>query len=146
MAPIVTTRADVRLRDESDVTKRMLRWQRIALEAAKQSGRGVVPVMSEPVTFEAFLREANIRPGSRRLLFSERDGKALAEVKNQLLLKRGRPLFALVGSEGGWTDEELAAARDSGFTIITLGGRTLRAETAAIAVAVLLQHLAGDLT
>ena len=144
VAPIVTTRADVRLRDESDVTKRMQRWQRIALEAAKQSGRGVVPVISEPVTFEAFLREANIRPGSRRLLFSERDGQPLAEVKDQLLLK-GVPLFAAVGSEGGWTDEELAAARESGFTIVTLGGRTLRAETAAIAVAVLLQHLAGDL-
>ena len=60
VVPIVTTRADVRLRDESDVTKRMLRWQRIALEAAKQSGRGVVPVISEPVTFEVFLRKPTL--------------------------------------------------------------------------------------
>ena len=54
-------------------------------------------------------------------------------------------MTALVGSEGGWTDEELDAARQAGWAIVTLGGRTLRAETAAIAVAVLLQHLAGDL-
>lgn len=144
VVPVITTRADVRLRDESDVTKRMLRWQRIALEAAKQSGRGVVPVISEPVAFDAFIREA-VRPGSRRLLFSERDGQPLTETK-ELLAVKGLPLLGLVGSEGGWTDEELAVAREAGWTIVTLGGRTLRAETAAIAVAVLLQHLAGDLT
>jgi 16S rRNA (uracil1498-N3)-methyltransferase len=143
VVPIITTRADVRLRDESDVSKRMLRWQRIALEAAKQSGRGVVPVISEPVGFKAFIGEA-VRPGSHRLLFSERDGQPLTEAKELLSLK-GPPLLALVGSEGGWTDEELAIAREAGWTIVTLGGRTLRAETAAIAVAVLLQHLAGDL-
>jgi 16S rRNA (uracil1498-N3)-methyltransferase len=55
-------------------------------------------------------------------------------------------LTALVGSEGGWTDEEIASARDAGWIIVTLGGRILRAETAAIAVAALLQHLYGDLT
>jgi 16S rRNA (uracil1498-N3)-methyltransferase len=54
-------------------------------------------------------------------------------------------ITALVGSEGGWANEELEAARDAGWAIVTLGGRTLRAETAAIAVAVLLQHLCGDL-
>ena len=60
-------------------------------------------------------------------------------------LAANRSVTALVGSEGGWTDEELEAARQAGWTIVTLGGRTLRAETAAIAVATLLQHLAGDL-
>jgi 16S rRNA (uracil1498-N3)-methyltransferase len=53
--------------------------------------------------------------------------------------------LALVGSEGGWTDEELNEAQSEGWQIITLGGRTLRAETAAIAIGVLLQHLYGDL-
>jgi 16S rRNA (uracil1498-N3)-methyltransferase len=52
---------------------------------------------------------------------------------------------ALVGSEGGWTDEELASARDAGWNVLTLGGRIMRAETAAIAVTTLLQHLLGDL-
>jgi 16S rRNA (uracil1498-N3)-methyltransferase len=77
-------------------------------------------------------------------MFSERDGHSLAEATELLTAKTTR-LTALVGSEGGWTDEELTTARDSGWKIITLGGRTLRAETAAIAAAVLLQHLAGDL-
>jgi 16S rRNA (uracil1498-N3)-methyltransferase len=53
---------------------------------------------------------------------------------------------AMVGPEGGWTDDEIQQARASGWEIVTLGGRTLRAETAAIAVAALLQHRYGDLT
>ena len=51
----------------------------------------------------------------------------------------------VVGSEGGWTDQEIGLAREHGWQVITLGGRTLRAETAAIAITTLLQHLFGDL-
>ena len=54
-------------------------------------------------------------------------------------------MAALVGSEGGWSDEELQQAREIGWQIVTFGGRTLRAETAAIVVTSLLQHLFGDL-
>jgi 16S rRNA (uracil1498-N3)-methyltransferase len=82
--------------------------------------------------------------GTSRLMFSERDGQSLLD-STGLFKADEKRVTALVGSEGGWTAEELAAAREAGWTIVTLGGRTLRAETAAIAVAVLLEHLAGDL-
>jgi 16S rRNA (uracil1498-N3)-methyltransferase len=144
IVPVVTKLADIRLRDESDVLKRMTRWQRIALEAAKQSGRAIVPDISMPVAFPALVLEAVAEAQSKCLMFSERDGQSLTETKKLLSAKATR-LTALVGSEGGWTDEEIMIARDAGWSIITLGGRTLRAETAAIAVAVLLQHFAGDL-
>ena len=130
--PLVTRYADIRLRDESDAAKRVARWQRIALEAAKQCGRSVVPEISMPTSFESVLSE-------RSFMFSERDGQALnTDLKTQ-------SLTAIVGSEGGWSDEELDQARAAGVPIVTLGGRILRAETAAIATAVLLQHLYGDL-
>jgi 16S rRNA (uracil1498-N3)-methyltransferase len=144
IVPVVTKLADIRLRDESDVLKRMTRWQRIALEAAKQSGRAIVPDISTPVAFASLVLEAVAEAQSNCLMFSERDGQSLTETKKLLAAKATR-LTALVGSEGGWTDEEIMIARDAGWRIITLGGRTLRAETAAIAVAVLLQHFAGDL-
>jgi 16S rRNA (uracil1498-N3)-methyltransferase len=144
MVPVVTKLADIRLRDESDVLKRMTRWQRIALEAAKQSGRAIVPNISPPVAFATLVLEAVAEAHSKCLMFSERDGQSLTETKKLLTAKANR-LTALVGSEGGWTDEEIMIARDAGWRIITLGGRTLRAETAAIAVVVLLQHFAGDL-
>jgi 16S rRNA (uracil1498-N3)-methyltransferase len=141
---VVTKLADIRLRDQSDVSKRLARWQRIAVEAAKQSGRAVVPEIATPVAFAPLVQEAGAQTESNCLMFSERDGESLRGTTEFLRAKPKR-LTALVGSEGGWTDEELTTAREAGWRIITLGGRTLRAETAAIAAAVLLQHFAGDL-
>jgi 16S rRNA (uracil1498-N3)-methyltransferase len=144
LAPVVTRLADIRLRDESDAAKRVARWQRIALEAAKQSGRAVVPTIATPVPFGTLIQEAAEEPETGRLMFSERDGQSLREATQSFAANTTR-LTAIVGSEGGWTDEEIANARQAGWTIVTLGGRTLRAETAAIAVTVLLQHITGDL-
>ena len=147
--PIITERADVRLRDENDASKRVARWRRIALEAAKQSGRAHVPDVGTPRTFPSLLEGLSAEgepslPTSLTVMFSERDGQRLTEVINRQEIGE-RHLIALVGSEGGWTDEEIARARQAGWEIVTLGGRTLRAETAAIAVVALLQNLLGDL-
>jgi 16S rRNA (uracil1498-N3)-methyltransferase len=131
--PLVTRYADIRLRDESDAAKRVTRWQRIALEAAKQCGRSIVPEVETPTQFASVLTE------NPCLMFSERGGEALnRDLKTQ-------SLTAIIGSEGGWSDEELNLAEEMQVPIVTLGGRILRAETAAIATAVLLQHLYGDL-
>jgi 16S rRNA (uracil1498-N3)-methyltransferase len=131
--PLVTRYADIRLRDESDADKRVTRWQRIALEAAKQCGRSVVPEVATPTEFASIISE------NPCLMFSERGGQAL-----NTDIRAGN-LTAIIGSEGGWSEEELNAARAANVPIVTLGGRILRAETAAIATAVLLQHLYGDL-
>jgi 16S rRNA (uracil1498-N3)-methyltransferase len=151
VVPVVTKLADIRLRDASDATKRVARWQRIALEAAKQSGRAVVPEIAAPMSFESVIHDAATKfqvisaSGELNcLIFSEREGESIVTAIQKLPANLST-LTALIGSEGGWTDEELAAARQSRWTIVTLGGRTLRAETAAIAVAVLLQHRFGDL-
>ncbi|MEO7971346.1 MAG: 16S rRNA (uracil(1498)-N(3))-methyltransferase [bacterium] len=142
IVPVMTKHADIRLRDEADATKRVTRWQRIALEAAKQSGRAVVPTVASVIAFTSLIETQ--RRGNNCLMFSERDGQSLVLTKEDLETG-ANPMTALVGSEGGWSDEEIATARAAGWAIVTLGGRTLRAETAAIAVTVLLQHIFGDL-
>jgi 16S rRNA (uracil1498-N3)-methyltransferase len=144
IVPVVTKLSDVRLRDEQDATRRAARWQRIALEAAKQSGRARVPLIDSPFTFQALIESASTVDEGFALVFSERDGRGLVETITQHAKGRQR-VVALVGSEGGWTDEEIAQARDAGWSVVTLGGRTLRAETAAITATALLQHLMGDL-
>lgn len=143
IVPVMTRLADIRLRDDSDVSKRVTRWQRIALEAAKQSGRALVPEVVAPVSFAALVRSTT-NPDQRNVMFSERGGQSFALFKESWV---GAPhlITALVGSEGGWTDEELEQASSAGWAILTLGGRTLRAETAAIVAVVLLQHSFGDL-
>ena len=131
IVPLITRYADIKLRDESDASKRVARWQRIALEAAKQSGRAVVPEVSLPVAVSSVFSE-------RCLLFSEKEGHGLTQIDMDVVT-------AIIGSEGGWSDEELEQARAAGARIVTLGGRILRAETAAITAAALLQHRFGDL-
>ena len=137
LTPLVTRFADIHLRDQSDAAKRVMRWQRIALEAAKQSGRAFVPEIGLPVDFEAALETEGLG-----VMFSERGGEPLGTLATE---GAPRVVTAVVGSEGGWSDEEIETARARNFHVITLGGRVLRAETAAIAVSVLLQHLYGDL-
>jgi 16S rRNA (uracil1498-N3)-methyltransferase len=147
--PVVTKHADIRLRDTSDASKRVARWQRIALEAAKQSGRAFVPQVASPILIEVLIqntkRETETSEDSvQGLMFSERDGESLLEASKKLPANPSS-LTALIGSEGGWADEEIAGAREARWQIVTLGGRTMRAETAAITVTALLQHLFGDL-
>jgi len=141
--PVTTKLADVRLRDEKDASRRRARWQRIALEAAKQCGRARVPEISAPTDFASLVEGAASNVEEKFLMFAERGGEGLNETISRL--ERPVRVTALIGSEGGWTDEEIVQARVAGWFVVTLGGRTLRAETAAIAVASLLQYLFGDL-
>jgi len=110
------------------------RWRRIAVESCKQSGRSRAPEIVPPLGFEQVLDEPGLvtaaHPGAPPL--SPLPGTAA--------------IVALIGPEGGWSEEELALASSRGVTLFGLGPRTLRTETAAIAVATLLQYLAGDLS
>ena len=133
VTPLITRYADIHLRDQSDAAKRVARWQRIALEAAKQSGRAFVPEISLPVVFDS------LSATGLGVMFSERGGESLET------LPRSSMVTVLVGSEGGWSDEEIASAKARDFHVITLGGRVLRAETAALTVVALLQYMFGDL-
>jgi 16S rRNA (uracil1498-N3)-methyltransferase len=145
IVPVVTKLADVRVRDEADAARRVARWRRIALEACKQSGRARLPLIDGPMTVASLIAEATAPTAAYwHVMFAERRGESLREATENL---PAQPLAitALVGSEGGWTDEEVQLAQEAQWSVVTLGGRILRAETAAITVAVLLQHSFGDL-
>lgn len=143
IVPLDTERADVRLRDGHSSENRLARWRRIALEAAKQTGRAYVPEISEPLACTELL-SSSIDPSKTRLMFSEREGASLSEAGPGFGTHPGG-IIALVGPEGGWSDGEIETARSGGWGIVTLGGRILRAETAGIVVVTLLQHRFGDL-
>ncbi len=142
--PLQTERADQKLRNDKDSEKRVVRWQRIALEAAKQSGRARVPEVALPQIASELFKHSSCTH-NLHLLFSERDGIAMADTFDEEPAN-SLSVVAAVGSEGGWADSELDLARANGWKIITLGGRILRAETAAIMATGLLQHRLGDLT
>jgi 16S rRNA (uracil1498-N3)-methyltransferase len=139
--PLQTRRADVRLKEAKEIEKKLERWRKIIVEAAKQCGRAKLMQIENPQNFEKFIEKSS-PPNSDyeiRVLFSERGGGNFSEIE------AGEKFVAVVGSEGGWEDTEIEFARANGFRIVTLGGRILRAETAAISLAAILQNRFGDL-
>ena len=159
--PVITSRAEVRIKSDADAERKMTRWERIAREATKQCGRARWMKIETPARFSDLVRGGNTdnRAGSDdatenacapvnsdvRMMFAERQGASLLEV---LIDGKDQPrtVTALTGPEGGWADDETDQASVAGWKIVTLGGRILRAETAAIVAATLLQHRFGDLT
>lgn len=142
LIPLQTARADVKIKDEKDAAKKIERWRRIGLEAAKQCGRAALMQLESPIEFEKFAKKSANAPTRDEeifILFSERGGAEFSDLKSV------QKITAIVGAEGGWHDYEIETARAAGFQIVTLGGRILRAETAAVAVAAILQHRFGDL-
>jgi 16S rRNA (uracil1498-N3)-methyltransferase len=106
--------------------KRVERWRRITLEAAKQSRRTDVPAVDEPVALKAAL--VMVTAGTKLLL-------AETEQENTLSteLAGAETVGLAIGPEGGWATEEMTMFSESGWKHVTLGPRILRAETAAIA-------------
>lgn len=118
--PLVTGRSEVR---PERVSGKEGRWQKLLVEAAKQSGRSVIPVLEEAVGFA----EALVRPGVN----------VVFDPSGMPGLPPGETLRLFIGPEGGWSEEELEKARAGGAHLCSLGPRRLRAETAAIAAAAL---------
>jgi 16S rRNA (uracil1498-N3)-methyltransferase len=141
IVPVTTSRTDVRIRNGDEAKRKVTRWHRIALEAVKQCGRARLMEIEEPVEFKSLIDRPGVE-GELCLMFAERNGSSLSDVTQSSPADLPK-LFALIGPEGGWADEEIELARAAGWQIVTLGGRTLRAETAAIAIVALLQHRFG---
>ena len=127
-------RCDVKIKES---TKRIDRWRKIALGAAKQSGRARLMKVSGPVAFDKFIE--SVDKDQNAILFAERDGYRLPQSFDR------QKMTAIVGPEGGWDDSELATAKTAGIDIVTFGGRIMRAETAAMAITAILQHRFGDI-
>ena len=134
LSPIVTARGEVKLHDTS---RRTERWRKIAMEATKQCERAKVMSVDEAVSFESFI-EGVERGAGLLLMFSEKGGDILPEASVE-------KVTALVGPKGGWEDSEIEFATERGFMPVKLGRRIMKAETAAITFAALLQHRFGDL-
>ena len=123
-------------------TSRLRRWKRIAQEAARQSGRNLVPDISPPADFSRLLANQK-ETGLKLICWEEEDSGSLRTV---LAEQAGsRQICVLIGPEGGFSVNEVERATAAGFQSVSLGKRVLRTETAAITVIGLLQYELGDL-
>lgn len=113
------------------------RLQSIAIEAAEQCGRTILPGIDEPITLKQLLAE---RDTGRRLYFADESGGQPATAAFE-----PGPAIILTGPEGGFTDGEREAIRAAPNAVaISLGPRILRAETAALAALAAWMSVAGD--
>jgi 16S rRNA (uracil1498-N3)-methyltransferase len=110
---------------ELAVQKRLARWQRIAQEAAQQSRRVRLPEIHPTVSFRSAL---GAQARYRLFLDEDRRGANLLDT-----LEAPGAVAVLVGPEGGWPDHERAAAREAGWTPVSLSTTVLRTETAVAA-------------
>jgi 16S rRNA (uracil1498-N3)-methyltransferase len=124
--PIVTARTEI---SAAALTRgrRRERWERIAVSAAKQCGRAVVPAILEPQSFPP--PSESLLPAPVFVLVEPgvSSGLALGDLDAQI----PRHATLVVGPEGGWTADEVEAASALG-SLVTLGGRTLRADAMAL--------------
>lgn len=124
---LIRTERTVVIAGEERWPKRRERFERIAREAAEQSGRVRVPRIEEPVPLTELVRTSGT---GRRLILDPLSAQPLAGS-----VTGGEPVLLAIGPEGGFTAAEVEAALASGFQPVSLGRRVLRAETAAIAAA-----------
>lgn len=135
ITPVITSRCISRPK-ESDLNKKRERLQRIALEAAKQCGRGIIPQVGSIIPLKTALLDMS-RFENRFVLY-EGNCPAL----RPLLPQRGDTIALFTGCEGGFSPEEITLCEQSGIRAVSLGRRILRCETASIAViAAVMFHL-----
>lgn len=135
VVPVQAERSVLRLSGER-AAKRVEHWRHIAVSACEQSGRNRVPVV-EPVTgLREYLARGHV---GLRLVLDPVAGQRLAG-----LPRPADAVHLLVGPEGGWAEDELAACRTAACIGVGLGPRVLRTETAGLAALTALQVLWGD--
>ena len=138
IVPVMTRRC-VSRPDRASFEKKRQRWQRVSLEAAKQSGRGRIPPVGELMDFSQALREMAEAPLA--LLFYENSREPLRKVLEQPLSR----ICLMVGAEGGFEPWEVKEALELGVRVPSLGRRILRCETAPLAALSASCYAAGEM-
>lgn len=136
--PVESERSVVR---QDTISKnKIMRWERIALEAVKQSGRPGIPRIHQPVLLKTYLaNRASL--SEERFFLSERGGMPLHKIIRGMD-ENAAPssVNILCGPEGGWTNMEEKNILGSGFRAVSLGPTVLRAETAALSALAIVSH------
>lgn len=142
ITPLLTERCVVQFKGEKKL-QRLLHWQKIVQHAAEQSGRTLLPVLSEIEMLPIWVDSQQ----DLKVFLDPYAETALTELKPETMKacpEHSRRVTLLTGPEGGFSDQERDAAKASGFIPVRLGARILRTETASLAALAAVQLLWGD--
>ena len=127
--------------DPKRMMGRSQRWHKISLESLKQCGRCHAMSIDPVVSFGDAVKQANDH--DLKIIFWEESKSASMPI--QIQPPHPASVFVMIGPEGGFEANEISYAKESGFKTVGLGPRILKAETAALAAAVMVQHVLGDM-
>ncbi len=138
VVPVITKRAVSR---PTDGDKKIVRWQKIATEAAKQCGRGIIPEIGKIISFDDAIKLVD---EDSVLAIIPYECEAEGKLKDVLKKTDKKKVFVFIGPEGGFDETEIYAARNAGIKPVTLGPRIMRTETAPLAVCSVIMYEIGD--
>lgn len=140
ITPVSLKRCVVKL-DEKDKVKKIVRWQKIAETAAKQSGRDAILKVNNVINID---NVCNLIPKYDIVLVAyedEKDNSLKQELENlKKTSKHELKIGVIIGPEGGLEKDEVDILKQAGAKIVTLGRRILRTETASIVIASILMY------
>lgn len=133
IVPVAMKRCVMRIEEPKKEEKKLLRWQSVADSAAEQSQRGIIPMIHSVMSYKEAVKYA--KENISYNLFPYEQAKGM-EFSGQCIKEAaGKPSVGIfIGPEGGFEDEEAELARENGFSVISLGKRILRTETAGLAL------------
>ena len=136
IVPVAAKRSVVKLKAGD---KKLIRWQRIAAEAAKQCGRGIIPAIGDICSF------ADAAAGGQGLKIMPYECEREQSIRAALQKNRGAQQVSIyIGPEGGFDPAEVALATEAGACVVSMGPRILRTETAPIAAVTAVLYELGD--
>jgi 16S rRNA (uracil1498-N3)-methyltransferase len=120
---------------------RVERWERIIIEAAEQSGRAILPNISNAMLFAHACDQAG-RNGLALIPWEGERSNGLREALQ--IVPKPREISVFIGPEGGFTEEEIVTAKEHNVIPVSLGPRILRADTAGLAAVAAILYELGD--
>ncbi len=142
IVPCSLKRCVVKLDTKKAEEKKCERWQKISEEAAKQSGRGIVPKVNMPLSLKEVLDSAK----DYDLFFVPYEAEDTTTIKEVLTsVNEPKNVAFMIGPEGGFDISEIDVIKKAGIKTVTLGKRILRTETAGEAALAMIMYEIGDI-
>lgn len=139
--PVITSRTVVKIKNKKKEENKINRWNKICVEAAKQSKRDLLPKVKNILKFNEMIE---LLEGQQKILVPY-EGEEKVGLKNVLKDNCSEGIHLIIGPEGGFEIEEINKLKNIGGNIVSLGPRILRTETAGLAVLSILMYELGDM-
>lgn len=134
IVPVVTENTVVKIGDKAE--KKNIRWNKIAEAAAKQCGRGKIPIVDKIMTFSEAV-EASKETDAAIIPYEKETNTNIRQFVKSFT---GKSISIFIGPEGGFSENEIELCKKNGISSVSLGKRILRTETAGLVTSVILLY------